>query len=373
MLTDRNVRLRARAVDHRWAYEKLVPIKVAGFNPLTHSIYYATRSAFSDWLADPYGPARKHNFRDRLLREVLMAAHDYLHVWAYGTIAQLQPKLGVGSAAITRRNLEDMVFCQLLTEAVATVGLDYWYLAAVDLNQVCDLGSNLEGLTIGYHDRHLTEYRKFAPDIDVHTESFFEDVVRVYCQGVISRFSAHDVARSPLLFKWLHHELDYGKKQRQYSRLWLCHLARERIELSPARVAAPVAIGAPWKKALVHELGALLWHKIKDDRLLSVQPVASSWTSPRDREPDFRFVNLNRLGSALSRRLDWSRVVGASFDYFFYQYLSGLDPDSFDPQLAGSFELLQRTKDAALVMSVLGSQRRVPSLAGEPRDLFLPN
>jgi hypothetical protein len=373
MLTDRNVRLCARAVDHRWAYEQLIPIKVAGFNPLTHSIYYAAHSAFNDWLADPYGPARKHNFRDRLLREALMAAHDYLHVWAYGAIAQLRPELGVGSTAITRRNLEDMVFCQLLTEAVATVGLDYWYLAAVDLNHVCDLGTNLEGLTIGYHDRHLAEYRKFAPDIDVHSQGFFAEVVRIYCRGVFSGFSVRDVARSPLLFKWLHHELDYGKQQRRYSRLWLCHLAQERIELSPASIVAPVAMGARWQKALVREMGELLWDKVKKDKLLSVEPLRRPWTSPRDREPDFRFINLNRVGAPLARKLDWSRVVGPSFDYFFYQCVGGLDLDAFDPELVKTFELLKRTKDAALVRSVLSSQRRVPSRGGEPRDLFLLN
>jgi hypothetical protein len=373
MLTDPAVRLRPRAVDNRWEYEGLIPVKTAGFNPLYPAVYYSARSALADWLTNPYGPARALNFRERLMREVLMAAHDYLHVWAYGAIAQLCPRLGLGTRAITRANLDEMVFCHLLTETVATVGLDYWYLATVDLNKVCDVGSTLEGLTVGYHDRHLDEYRRFDPTLDVHTQAFFASVVRLYCRGVFVGFTTDDVRRSVLLYRWLHHELDYGKRQREYARLWLGYLAEPRIELTPAELTAPVALGARWQTTLVRELGALLWEKVKEDRLLSVPPLAERWSSPEDRTPDFRFINLNSVGPAAAKRLDWSQVTGASFNYFLYQSLTRLDLGSFDLELLKLFEVLTRNKDAALVRSVLGGQRRVPAVRGEPRDLFLLN
>jgi hypothetical protein len=176
-----------------------------------------------------------------------------------------------------------------------------------------------------------------------------------------------------LLYRWLHHELDYGKKQREYARLWLGYLAEPRIELTPAELAAPVDLSARWQKTLVKELGALLWDKVKEDRLLSLPPLAGRWSSPEDRAPDFRFVNLNRIGPAAKKRIDWSQVTGTNFNYFLYQYVSGLDLGAFDLELLKLFEVLTRNKDAALVRSVLGGQRRVATVRGEPRDLFLLN
>ena len=144
--TTRTCGSRAR-IDRRWAYEDILPISLSGFNPLTRSVFYAAKSSMADWLLDPYGPSRAHNFRDRLVREVLMAAHDYLHIWAYGVVRDVCPGLGLGTRAITRARLDDFVFAHLLTEAAATVGLDYWYLGCVNLNQVCDVGTRVTGIT----------------------------------------------------------------------------------------------------------------------------------------------------------------------------------------------------------------------------------
>ena len=127
MMEDPAIRLVPRAVDAAWRYRQIAPVSVVGFNPWIKSVFYASESLFAAWLEDPYGSARAHNEDDLLVYEVLMAAHDHLHAWASLAIAALRPELRFGVGRITADKLEDHVFCHLLTEAVASGGLDYWY------------------------------------------------------------------------------------------------------------------------------------------------------------------------------------------------------------------------------------------------------
>src|SRR5207237_1319288 len=82
------------------------------------------RSPLAEWLDDPAQGVRELNQDDALLTEVLFAVHDYLHVWAYHLVRDAVPDLGFGRPPASEAELEDHVFCHLLTEAVATVGLD---------------------------------------------------------------------------------------------------------------------------------------------------------------------------------------------------------------------------------------------------------
>ena len=99
-------------------------VTLAGFNPFLRSLFYANNSALSRWLAGPYGSARDYNEGDHLVREVLFAVHDYLHCWSAAAIAVLAPRSRFDTGPILRDNLEDFVYCHLLTEAAATAGLD---------------------------------------------------------------------------------------------------------------------------------------------------------------------------------------------------------------------------------------------------------
>ena len=104
---------------------------------------------------------REANEGDRLMYELLFAAHDYLHAWSLQEIVALVPNLGVGTTTIDGANLEDLVFVQLVTEVAATVGLDYWYLSCVDLTEMFDLGFMIQSLTRPYRESHASEYRRF--------------------------------------------------------------------------------------------------------------------------------------------------------------------------------------------------------------------
>jgi hypothetical protein len=173
MLEDRRFRLQPRAIDRTWQYERAIPMSVVGFNPFNGTIYYGARSFLARWLREPHASARLHNEGDYLVRELLFAVHDYLHAWSVALIRELAPELGYGSTPIIREQIDRLAFCHLLTEAVATCGLDYWYLSTLELDDVVPIGSLTTGLTISYHERFLPEYRRFHPEFRVQDPEFF--------------------------------------------------------------------------------------------------------------------------------------------------------------------------------------------------------
>ena len=374
MMEDPEIRLVPRALDASWKYHQVAPISVVGFNPWIKSIFYASGSLFAAWLEDPCGSARAHNEGDLLVYEVLLAAHDYLHAWASLAIAALRPELRFGIGRLTSKNLEDHVFCHLLTEAVASGGLDYWYLATVDLNDVCDIGTRTRGLTSAYDERHLPEYRRYNPTLDVQRVEFLGELTRFYCTGALRGFDLRAVRRSPIVHRWLVRELSYGTRQRVYTRQWFAHLAAEEIRYSPQQLEAPVDCAAPWKQELVRDVSRLLWEKTKDDVL---HPFGAgwdprqTWTAPVTKPVDYRFTNYNALPAGLRSAPQHGPVD--VFEYYFYQRVGRHRFATFDEELVKLFPSLIERRDVALIESVLRHQELLPEGRGEPRDLFMPN
>ena len=374
LLADSSVRIEARGVDTRWSYAGIVDRRVSGFNPFLGVVFTGRHSCLADWMERPHESARKLNFDDRLVDEALFAAHDYLHIWSYRWIAKLWPELGFGEAEIGPENFEDMVFCHLLSEAVATVGLDYWYLSCVDLNDVVPIGSAKRGLTVSYREAHSDEYRIFSKGFEVQKDGFFELIARFYCSGLFPGFSAEDMQLSPVLRGWLMHELRYGKLQREYCREWFAYLSGGRVRLSPRQLSGPVAHDGPKHRQLLREIGALLWAKVKQD-----DPADSGfrfdparlWSSGGSRELRFQFLNLNSVGLPSAARR--ARLSSRSTAYLIHQYISRLDYSAFPKDGRAVFDTIYRNGDLALAESLLGTFPRVEAGACEPRDLFLYN
>jgi hypothetical protein len=225
------------------------------------------------------------------MKSLLFLVHDYLHAWGYLAIRDLMPALGFGSAPITPENFESFVFCHLVTEAVATVGLDYWYLSTVDLEDVVPIGTCHHLLTVDYHDRHWSEYSRLRPGFSAQHPSFFHNIVECYCSGLLRGFDKADLSKSPRLKAWLGHELTYSKLQRRYARQWFAYLAGDRVSYASAE--APAAMDAEWQEALVEQLGELLWDKVKNgamDRFAQPPAPEAAWRSDPSKKPDFRFV-----------------------------------------------------------------------------------
>jgi hypothetical protein len=374
MLEDPDVNLVARGIDARWYYEKLVPVKLGGFNAACGAVYYPTKSFIARWLREPESSARKHNENDVLVSEVLFAVHDYLHVWAYRAINELNPSLRFGIAEVTRANLEDFVFCHLVSEAVATVGLDYWYLCTTSLNDVCDLGTNLDrGLTVGYHERYAREYERYAPDLRVQEKKFFTSLATFYCSGVFLGFDERALRESPITLRWLDHELRYGQSQRRYARQWLAFLSKDRVSHDAEALDAPVPVSRKWQRHTLRALGDVLWDKVKNERLhtFAFQFTGRGWGSPRKKPADFRFVNFNWFPSIDAALRAPSSSDPESQAYRLYQLISRFDFGRCDSALAEAVPVLLRSGDLGLAERLLGAQRRVSPCEDEPRDLFL--
>jgi len=363
-----------RGVDARWKYQDVIESRVDGFNPLYGAVFVGTHSRVERWLAHRHESARPFNDGDELVPEALFCVHDYLHAWAYQWIDRLQPGLGFGRSPITRRNFEDMVFCHILSEAVATVGLDYWYLATVDLNRVVPIGTVQRGLTASYREEMAEEYRRFNPTLSVQHPSFLGQLTRFYCDGVFRGFDIGDFQRSPAIESWLTHELTYGRLQRRYCREWFAYLAAEDLRLSPEQLDGPIDDTARWKKALVAALGERLWRKVKHNEMCSpgvrLDPK-EVWKAPRRRAPDFRFLNLNRcdpVSAAAAKSLS-----DDAFDFLMRQYVARFDRDAFPAEALGVFSLIRQERDFAIGERLLRGVRRLPVTREEPRDLFLYN
>ena len=363
-----------RGIDARWKYEEMIETRVDGFNPLRSAVFIGAHSRLDRWLPHRHDSARPYNEGDALVPEALFCAHDYLHSWAYHWMDRLQPGLGFGCSPITTANFEDMVFCHILSEAVATVGLDYWYLSTVDLNEVVPVGTVQKGLTVSYREEWGEEYRRFNPRLAVQHPAFLGQLTRFYCDGVFVGFDVRDLELSPALHNWIVHELTYGRLQRRYCRQWFAYLATDDIRLSDERLDAPIACDEPWKQRLVVEIGDRLWAKVKQGEICAAGPRLDperSWKAPIERAPDFRFLNLNRCEPVSPAAV--KSMPKEAFEFLLRQYIARFDYEAFPAEALGVFSLMREEQDLSIGHRLLRGIERLPETAAEPRDLFLYN
>lgn len=377
LISDPLNKIQFRGIDANWNYKRAIPTRIGGFNPYLSTVYLPGKSSFAQWLKDPYVSGRWYNDQDTLMQEALFAVHDYLHVWSVHAINSIYPELGFGTRPITAENLEDFTFCHLLTETAATVGLDYWYLATVDLNKVCNVGTRLRGITVNYREDLVDEYRKWNVRVEVQRKEFFGDLAKFYCQGgsFMGAWTS-GLERNPMTYFWLNHEMTYGEVQRRYSRLWLSYLAEGNVPIARDQWTAPVSVEGAWKSRLISELGEMLWEKVKEGALHDFSGAfdpESSWRSSPRKDPDFRFLNFNAMENAAVQDVAIGRDADENFKYLFHQYVSGFEYDKFDKELVKLFRFLLAEKDFGLVEHLFKGQIRVGNRDPEPRDLFLLN
>ncbi|HEX3760937.1 MAG TPA: hypothetical protein VHW23_19710 [Kofleriaceae bacterium] len=363
-----------RSLDVSWTYEGEIPISVSGFNPFESAFYYGDSSRFAAWLTDPLGSAREFNENDLLLKEVLFMVHDYLHAWAYSVIDEIAPSRRVLHGPITADTLEDYVFCHLVTETAATVGLDYWCLAQRDLNELCPIGTNIKTLTVEYYDALLPEYRRFCPELDVQTPEFFRALAVFYCTGDFPGFDADDLRRSPQLLRWLRHELAYGVTQRSLVRGWLAYMADAPLAVAEPDLNAPIDLDLEGRMQLIDEVGHRLWAKVKNPSAASASAIRPSAvpTTRRarpDKQPDFRFVNVARVPP--DRWESLQPATGDNFKYFFYQFLTQFPLASVPARKRKHLPHVYRHGDVELLLDLLDGQPRREAFPDEPRDLLV--
>jgi hypothetical protein len=361
-----------RCVDAEWCYQDQLIISTPGFNPIFNGFFYPVRSRFSTWLADPFTTARSLNDRDHLVREVLTMAHDYLHAWSYRIMDQLVPELGLLRGVINEENFEDIAFCHLLSEAVASVGLDYWQLCCRGANSYCDLGSCVEALTTSYRQRYLPEYRRACPILDVQQPAFLGAMTRFYCTGEFPFFEAYDLLRSARLTEWLEHELKYGQDQRRNTREWLAY--RGLITLR-GRTDGPVSPDTSRRVFLIDQMEDLLWDKVKHSRSPELSPAANGEVALPPRDPadlDFRFTNLAALTEPA-----WNKIGRPPdnwhFTFFHAQYISQIPFASFPDDRRKYIRLMHDQRDLVLMANLTRDLPRLDRESEEPVDLMILN
>lgn len=375
MLEDRHVRLACRATDPGWKPITGIDVSV-GFSPFERQLQVPARSPLALWSAndDPAKDARDFNASDVLVSQVLFLVHDYLHAWAFARIRECLPR----GAAFLRRpikeaDLEHHVFCHLVSEAAATVGLDYWFLAERDLDALVGMGTNKLGLTNGFRLANLAEFQRHFSRGRLETASvrFFERFATFYCTGKFLGFGARDLARSPKLERWLTHELRYGESQRIFTRQWFSYLATGRRPVLSG-VGRPVRCSERWQETVIREVGEAL-HALVHEQV--TDPVTWPEYEPRSRriaEIDLRFLNL-RDGKDVARAVADPFVMGEQFPWFVAHRAAR---HRFPGDQSASADALPAVVDSKCVLLLerfLAGEEAVAKepYSAEPEDLFL--
>lgn len=174
--------------------------------------------------------------------------------------------------------------------------------------------------------------------------------------------------RSPLLYKWLEHELSYGATQRRITRSWFGFLRGD----TGATDDSPVEVHlnhAP----LIEKVGQSLWRLIKEGTNDLGTETWSRGTPGRTRHhaPDFRFLNLVKLDERNWKSGEWEKS-GESFCYFVYQLVSRIPYDAFPRKRAGYIPWLVEQRDPGLVLDVMKDHDFL-SAGDEPLDLLVLN
>ncbi len=387
LLNDPYIKIVQRAVDNEWVYQNVLSNKMSGFNPSHRAIYISYQSNLGHWLRR----VKQSRFKDthRILNmEILFLIHDYLHCWGYLMIQELLPKLRFGFGKINKKNAESYVFCHLLTEAIATVGLDYWYLCTLSPNKLRNLGLNYiglkyRGLSVTYHECNLRNHQKFNKNFTAQRVKMFGDIASFYCSGSFPYFSMRNIEKSSSLKKWLSHEFDYGKKQRIFTREWISYLSEKKVEFNKNKLDKPVLINKAWQRKLIAEIGEKLWDLIKHNKqheFQNIQKKIRSWKRIKMKTPDFRFTNLNKLNKKYIKLIKKDLNYEENFWFFCQQYLSNFTYNNTPKKFIDHFGKLNAKRlfgkmkpkdmDDFLKLGASFQLKKCKGPRSEPIDLF---
>jgi hypothetical protein len=360
-----------REIAPAWLYEYGNRQVTTGWNPLSGRVYVPSGSVLRAWLSGETEDLRALNPGDRFVRELCFLAHDLIHVWSVRLVQDLVPEQAFGQGEITADTLDAHAFVLLVTEACATVGLDYWYLSTFELEQRLRIGTCFQRLTVDYRSADDAEYRRACPDFDAQTPAFFARIARFYCTGVFPGFNARDALRSPRLHAWLDHELEYGQTQRRYAREWLMHLGGLPTErATPSSLHAAVACDAPWQREVIDALATRLWSLIKDEGEFLIAPradTANDWRAPARGPIDARFTNI----AALSREEVRERGVHApTAPYYIEQVLRGAPEVPRDAGIHAAVRAARERRDIALAEWLADTLGAGGAAREDLRDLF---
>ncbi len=312
-----------RPIDNQWYYQNLLATSTVGFNPFCGSLFCAKNSVLNKWLPDAHRSARPYNNEEWLIYESLFLVHDYLHLWTVSELLKEFDYLTADQIVLDQKVISDLEFIYMMSEAVATVGLDYWYLSKVNINEICPIGSRMVALTSPYREVDLHRYRVFNKDFVVQDISFFHWLVSGYCSGDFYGFTVADIKKDAKLFDWLAKEITIGNKQLQFIRQWLFYMAGLDIP-SGGELNQAIDMGIGNRQSMVEKIGRKLWNISQGTELPVMKPYHIELKSSKPLiYHDFRFKNIRVLANWQELvNQDLSRISTEQFGYFTAQFLS---------------------------------------------------
>lgn len=346
--------LTQRGVDTRWTDSGLIPWNMTGFAPQNGLVYYSPASGIEKLWSDGLPGMKNSEMLNRAMEAHLWCIHDYLHIWCYSIMNEAMPELGIGNVDISSTNIEAMVYCHLLSEVCAVVGLDYWYLSNMDLANEVGVNLKLRTLSTTYNFEKLEDFRKVSPDFNPQSKSFFFDILHLFCYSEIIGADSARLNESSEFCKWAKHELKYSLLQREYTRLWLSHIGG--FSMDYLQLSSPVDYSSGWKVELAKICSDALWDNLMGNTWNKHKILNSSWSG---KTIDFRFTNICALDSSHIRKTMLSnKVYGLQAQMLGYQYLCQFDWDLMDPEL--------RSKSVALI-----HKGKLPRLVSMLKDCSL--
>jgi hypothetical protein len=263
---DTSIQINFRRIDNSWRYQGILKDLSAGFNPFNETVYFPGRSAISDWFRNDRKNLDQFIGGGFVVNELLFGIHDYLHIWSYQCTDELTngyfSQLVSTNTPLKGREFEDVVFFHIVSEAVATVGLDYWFLSRVSLDKVLDIKTDIKKLTIDMREDDLNEYQKYNPEFNPFTPLFFKELCLFYCRGEFFGFDANSIKNSKLMLKWLKHELRYGQTQRDYTYSWMKYLFTGDQDYNIKSRKTSKLHSHERYGTMLDQIGVLLWEKV---------------------------------------------------------------------------------------------------------------
>lgn len=344
-----------RPFDARWKYSGIVPRFQHGFNPFGGKGYYSQKSELAFWLESGEMPPSE-TLRRVIANETLMLVHDYLHYWAVQeTAAFFTRELG---RELASANLQVMDLVLILSEAVATVGLDYWVLTPMAFGRTYGLSQDCHQVTINLTPEQIAEIRTVKPDFNVFEESFFTEIAEFYFSGEMTGFDLEDMNRSEALRSYVVHEITYGETQRAYARIFTSQIWNGTSE--KLLDYSPMTLSESWQVDLMGYLGRRLWKWVRGEEA----PVGQRKVIDL---PQFKPLLRNREKTS-ARLICAEKFHDLSSSEFIYEYddavdvyLSNLDITSLDP--SDIEKLLARHLGGGVEYSLEWMRKELPSFA----------
>ena len=356
LLKDPEITIVPYPSDSRWSEHKISPHRTVGFDPWGNKLFTSANSPIFQWIENPETNPRRLNPNDRLVTDILFLIHDYLHIrfyrWAESD-KELSPLLAEN---LRTRNHDFLATLHLASEAVATVGLDYWILAGGDLNRKICMGTALKNFAVPFDNRQIPEIRRYLdwPREETDLLSF---IAEVYWTGRVPGRISRGLIESPIVSAWLEKELGYGRLQRQYTQDYLRNLflqsARRPSEPSSDRLSIAHAL---------RRFSKILWNWSKRNKAFPRSaPTHPPSIGFRRKVKDFRFGSIGDRSAASTMRLMKKNKLFAK--EIFFQFLASREFRPSSQKFVDGLVKSIQSKDweAALRMiSFLG-----PALHGE--------